>query len=65
VPRQMVEKSFVIGTPEEVAAHVRAYADAGATHVMMLDWVSTTQPPEQAQEALSRTIEMCRLVKKG
>jgi len=65
VPREMVEKSFVIGTPDEVAAHVRAYADAGATHVMMLDWVSTTQPPEEAQEALGRTIEMCRLVKKG
>jgi phthiodiolone/phenolphthiodiolone dimycocerosates ketoreductase len=65
VPREMVEKSFLIGTPEEVAAQVRAYVDAGATHVMMLDWVGTTLPPEQAQSVLPRTIDMCRLVKKG
>jgi phthiodiolone/phenolphthiodiolone dimycocerosates ketoreductase len=65
VSRPMVEKSFVIGTPEEVAAHVRAYVDAGATHVMMLDWVGTTLPVDQAESVLGRTIEMCRLVKQG
>ena len=60
---EIVDRSYVQGTPEEVAAEVQTYVDAGATWVSVCDLMPLVLEPEDAQQALGRNIEICRRLK--
>jgi phthiodiolone/phenolphthiodiolone dimycocerosates ketoreductase len=60
---EIVERSYVKGTPEQVAAQVQPYVDAGATWVSVCDLMPLVLEPEDAQQALGRNIEICRRLK--
>ena len=63
VPRKMVERTYVTGTPADAAAVYKDYVDAGATWVSVVDIMPILLPPEEAATAMSRSIEVCRLLK--
>ena len=65
VSRPMSEKTWLYGTPKKVAADLQAYVDAGATWVSVIDILPTVLEPEDAQRALGRTLEVCRLLKQA
>jgi phthiodiolone/phenolphthiodiolone dimycocerosates ketoreductase len=63
--RAHAEKGYIWGTPERVAARLRAYADAGVTFVAPADYLPVVSDPEDAQGATSRGIDCLRALKKG
>jgi phthiodiolone/phenolphthiodiolone dimycocerosates ketoreductase len=62
---KMVELAFSHGTPEEVAAEVQSYVDAGCTYVSICDVLPICLEPEDAQGAIARSIEVCGRVKRA
>lgn len=62
-PRAMVDAAFSHGTPEEVAADVQGYIDAGCTYVSICDVLPICLDPEDAQGAIARSIEVCARIK--
>jgi phthiodiolone/phenolphthiodiolone dimycocerosates ketoreductase len=64
VSDEMTERSFVHGTPDEVAAIVQSYVDAGATWVSACDILPLALEPEDAQRGLARNIEICRRLRR-
>jgi phthiodiolone/phenolphthiodiolone dimycocerosates ketoreductase len=62
-PRAMVDASFSHGTPEQVAANVQGYVDAGCTYVSICDLMPLVLEPEDAIGAITRSIEVCGRVK--
>jgi len=65
VTDEMVERSYVHGTAEQVATEVQTYVDAGATWVSVCDLLPLVLDPEDAQLGLTRNIEICRRLKAG
>jgi phthiodiolone/phenolphthiodiolone dimycocerosates ketoreductase len=63
VSRAMVEKSFFIGSPKQVASGVQDYLEAGATSVVFCDMLPVILPLSEAFAALERSIDVCRLLK--
>jgi phthiodiolone/phenolphthiodiolone dimycocerosates ketoreductase len=63
IPREAVEKSFFIGTPEKVAADLQAYVDAGVTWAMMADVMPFVLDIDEAAEAGRRAVEVCAILK--
>lgn len=63
VTREMAEKSFIIGSPAEVAEQMQAHVDAGLTAVIPLDILQTVLEPDDAEQAPGRGIELARLLK--
>lgn len=63
--RAHAEKSFIFGTPEEVAASLKAYADAGVTWIAPVNYLALVSEPDDAMLAGSRTQELCRILKQG
>jgi phthiodiolone/phenolphthiodiolone dimycocerosates ketoreductase len=61
--RRMVERSYTIGSPKEVAETMAAYTDAGATYHSVCDMAPFVRPLETAASALAAQIESCRLLK--
>ena len=61
--RKHVEKSYLYGTPQKVAAEMKAFADAGATWIGVLDVMPALLQPAEAATAMARSIEVCRLLK--
>ncbi|MGH3971433.1 MAG: hypothetical protein ACRDTV_25885, partial [Mycobacterium sp.] len=59
----MVPKSFQCGTPAKIASELMDYVDAGANWVTILDFLPVVRPLEEAQSAIGRSIEVCRLLK--
>lgn len=57
------ERSFFYGTPKQVAAELQAYVDAGATWVLPLDNLPIVEQPADAATAITRSIEVCRIIK--
>jgi len=63
VTRTMSEKSWIYGTPKKVAADLRAYVDAGATWVVVIDMLPCLLEAAESMTAVQRSIEVCRLLK--
>ena len=62
-PRELVERSFSSGSPEEVAADIQGYIDAGCTYVSVCDLMPLVLEPEDAQAAIGRSIDVCARIK--
>ena len=63
VTRTMSEKSWIYGTPKKVAADLKAYVDAGATWVVVIDMLPCLLEAAESMTAVQRSIEVCRLLK--
>jgi phthiodiolone/phenolphthiodiolone dimycocerosates ketoreductase len=63
VPREMTVKSYISGSPEEVASTLQDYVEAGATWICMIDSLAFILEPEQAPAAFGRSIEVARALK--
>jgi phthiodiolone/phenolphthiodiolone dimycocerosates ketoreductase len=59
------EAAFSHGTPAEVAAEIRPFIDAGCNYVAVCDLLPLVLEPADAQGAITRSIETCRLIKAG
>jgi phthiodiolone/phenolphthiodiolone dimycocerosates ketoreductase len=62
-PRKLVERSFIAGTPSEVADAIVPYVAAGADWIAPCDLLPLILPPEEAGASLPRMLEVLRLVK--
>jgi phthiodiolone/phenolphthiodiolone dimycocerosates ketoreductase len=63
IPREAIEKSFFIGTPNEVGARLRAYVEAGVTWVMALDVLPFVLELDQIEDATRRAVDVCAILK--
>jgi phthiodiolone/phenolphthiodiolone dimycocerosates ketoreductase len=63
--REQSEKTWIYGDPASVASQLRAYADAGATWIGLLDFLPFILEPEDSANWLARSLEVCRLLKEG
>ena len=63
ISRETIEKCFLIGTPENVAARLQAYVDAGVTWIMMTDVMPFVVDIDQAIDAGRRAVEVCAILK--
>lgn len=61
--RETAAKGFFHGTPAEVAEHLQRYVDAGVTWVLPVDYLPVIRPPEEADAALGRSVEVCARLK--
>ncbi|WAJ43490.1 hypothetical protein OK015_20055 [Mycobacterium sp. Aquia_216] len=65
VTPEMVEKSWLMGTPEEVAAQLRPWVDAGADYIAPSDLAPSIMEPEEQPEVLAAMIELCAQLRVG
>jgi phthiodiolone/phenolphthiodiolone dimycocerosates ketoreductase len=63
VKPEMVEKSFVAGTPAQVAELLRAYSDNGCGYHLLAD-IAPAMIPTDPERVIARYIELCRLIKR-
>jgi phthiodiolone/phenolphthiodiolone dimycocerosates ketoreductase len=63
VTPQMIEKSFFLGTPEEIADQIRPYIEAGADFVSIGDIAGAALGPEAQEPSLRRVFEVCNHIK--
>jgi phthiodiolone/phenolphthiodiolone dimycocerosates ketoreductase len=63
--RKLFEKSFVSGTPAQVAAQMQPYIEAGVDWIMPTDLMNFVLPPVELEGATRRGIELCGLLKQG
>jgi phthiodiolone/phenolphthiodiolone dimycocerosates ketoreductase len=63
VTPEMIEKSFFLGTPAEVAAQLRPYVEAGADFMAVGDLSGAALGPEDTEHCLQLTIEACAHLK--
>ena len=61
--RAHVEKSYLYGAPEKVAAEIQGFVDAGVTWVGILDVMPAMLTAEEGPQALGRSIKLCELLK--
>jgi phthiodiolone/phenolphthiodiolone dimycocerosates ketoreductase len=59
----MIEKSWLIGTPEEVASQLQPWVEAGASYIAPGDLAGTIYEPEEQSQALDNVIELCARLK--
>ena len=63
VSPEMSRQSWIAGDAKEVAMKLRAYVDAGATWVSVCDLLPLVRPPEEGPDALTRQLDVCRILK--
>jgi phthiodiolone/phenolphthiodiolone dimycocerosates ketoreductase len=63
VTPKMIEKSWLIGTPEEVAAQLRPWVEAGADYIAPSDLAPAVMEPEEQPEVFQTMIELCAQLK--
>jgi phthiodiolone/phenolphthiodiolone dimycocerosates ketoreductase len=63
VTPKMIEKSWLIGTPEEVAAQLRPWVEAGASYIAPSDLAPAVMEPEEHPEVFQTMIELCAQLK--
>jgi len=59
----MIEKSWLIGTPEEVAAQLRPWVQAGANYIAPSDLAPVVMEPDEQPEVFQTMIELCAQLK--
>ena len=59
VTPEMIERSWMIGTPAEVAEQCRPWVEAGANYIAPSDLAPAVFEPEEQEAVLARTIEFC------
>jgi phthiodiolone/phenolphthiodiolone dimycocerosates ketoreductase len=64
-PRPRVAKSFITGTPKEVAEKLRPFIAGGANFIAPLDMSAAVLPLDQHPRVMERVIEICALLKEG
>jgi phthiodiolone/phenolphthiodiolone dimycocerosates ketoreductase len=62
VPPEMVRKTFIVGTPEEIAAEIKPFVEAGADRHLVAD-VSGLIAETDPMLAFRRLGEVCRQIK--
>jgi phthiodiolone/phenolphthiodiolone dimycocerosates ketoreductase len=63
VTPEHLRKGFLCGSAAEVAAQVEPYVQAGVDWVCAFDYLPVVGDPADAANAMSRTIELCTLIK--
>ena len=63
VTPKMIEKSWLIGTPEEVAAQLRPWVQAGANYIAPSDLAPVVMEPDEQPEVFQTMIELCAQLK--
>jgi phthiodiolone/phenolphthiodiolone dimycocerosates ketoreductase len=63
VTPKMIEKSWLIGTPEEVAAQLQPWVDAGADYIAPSDLAPAIMEPEEQPEVFATMIQLCAELK--
>jgi len=65
VTPEMIEKSWLIGTPEEVAAQLRPWVDAGADYIAPSDLAPAIFEPEEQPEVMQTMLDFCSQLRAG
>ena len=60
-----VEKTFIIGTPDVVAAELQRYIDAGVTRIMPGNVASIVLDASEAEASISADIELLRRLREA
>ena len=63
VTREIVEKSWIWGTPARVAEQIHAFVQKGANWVHLADTRPIVLDPDDAQQTIARTVEVARILK--
>ena len=63
VTPQHSERTWITGTPKQVADKIQAYIEAGVSWVLPLDFMPMVIDPADASTAINRSIEVCRILK--
>jgi phthiodiolone/phenolphthiodiolone dimycocerosates ketoreductase len=63
VTPSMIEKSWLIGTPEEIAAQLQPWVDAGASYIAPSDLAPAIMEPDEQPEVFETMIELCAQLK--
>jgi phthiodiolone/phenolphthiodiolone dimycocerosates ketoreductase len=63
VTPEMIEKSWIIGTPAEVALQFRPWIEAGCNYIAPSDLAPAVFEPEEQKGVLNRMIELCAHLK--
>jgi len=61
--REHAERSWITGTPEEVATEIQGYVEAGASFVSLMDCLPLTLEPEDSMQGTRRSIEIAERLK--
>lgn len=63
VSPEMARKSWIAGTPAQVAAELQRYVDAGVTWLAPCDILPVVARDEDPHQPIRRSIEVCRILK--
>jgi phthiodiolone/phenolphthiodiolone dimycocerosates ketoreductase len=61
--RKMTELAYLWGNPRQVAAQLQAYVDAGVDWVAPVDYLPIISDPAEAAASLTRSIDICSIMK--
>jgi phthiodiolone/phenolphthiodiolone dimycocerosates ketoreductase len=65
VKPEMIEKSWFIGTPAEIAAQLRPWVEAGADYIAPSDLAPAVLELDEQEGATGRMLELCAELKAG
>lgn len=61
--RRMAERSFICGSPAQVADQISAFLSAGITSVNLMDFAPLILEPDDSAKSLERMIQVCSRLK--
>ncbi|TPG32446.1 LLM class flavin-dependent oxidoreductase [Mycolicibacterium hodleri] len=65
VTPKMIEKSWIMGTPEEIAAQLQPWVDAGANYIAPSDLAPSILEPDEQPDAFRRMVDVCAHLKRA
>jgi phthiodiolone/phenolphthiodiolone dimycocerosates ketoreductase len=63
VKPEMIEKSWFIGTPQEIAAQLQPWVEAGADYIAPSDLAPAVLEADEQEGAVARMVELCAALK--